>query len=152
MVSKEHLVLKDNNVQITVKRPTGDVESFDVSNIFVTAGLDAIANLISGLASVNAFKYMQIGTSSTASTTGMTSLQAEYESTTSGITLGTTNVSNDTIKYSGVFSISTTVALKEAGLFNNLPTSSPIMLARITYPVINLSKNSTMTINWQVVV
>jgi hypothetical protein len=153
MTTKEHLTLKDNNVHITVKKSNGEIEEFDYSNLFVTAGLDAVANMISGLATVKPFKYMQIGTSSTASTTGMTSLIAEVESTTNSIKLGTTNVSLDTIKYTGTFAISTSYALKEAGLFNNVPTGTTVvMLARITYPVINLGANSTMIINWSVVV
>ncbi|MEM0142546.1 MAG: hypothetical protein QXL94_01130 [Candidatus Parvarchaeum sp.] len=149
---KEHLMLKDENVHITVKRPNGYMEEIDASNIFVTEGLQAVANLISGEATVSPFKYMQIGVSSTAPVTTQTALVSEIESTTASIAIGTTNVSNDTINYTGVFAISTTEAIQEAGLFNNKAGSTTIlMLARVTFPVINLSNGSQMTIKWKVV-
>jgi hypothetical protein len=150
---KEHLVLKDNNVFIHVKRADGSEETVEVENIFVTAGLQAIVDLIGGFSAPAAFKYMQVGTSSTAATTGQTALIAEILSTTATLVKGTTNVSDDTIKYTGVFAISTTEAIKEAGLFNNKAGSTTIvMLARTTFPVINLSNGSQLTINWKVVV
>ena len=151
-MGNDEMMFKDDKVVITIKYPDGRIESDEYHNMVVTEGLQQVAAFIGGFTSKGDFKYVQIGTSSTASSTGMTALVSEVMSTTATLSLGTTNVSLDTVKYSATYAISTTEALREAGIFNNAPGSTTIdMFARVTFPVKNLANGSEFTINWNVV-
>ena len=93
---------------------------------------------------------MAVGTGSTAVAATQTALVTEVmRQVDSTISLGTTNVSNDTAVFVNTFAFSTTYTLREAGIFN--ASSGGIMLARVVYGVVTVSDGSEFKITWKIV-
>ena len=99
--------------------------------------------------------HMGIGTSSAASVSTMTDLQASIGTrATATATLGTAGNEHQ-ITYSSTFAPGNgTGAITEAGIFNALTGTAPAvdMLCRTTFSTINKGANDTLSISWTVTI
>lgn len=141
------IVLRDKNGFIKEVRIT--------KNGIPNAGLAAIASRIGGSGGAAAGTYIAVGTGTNAFNASDTALQTEV--TTSGLgranatmSLVTTNVTNDTSQALYQFSVSGTVAVTEAGIFN--AASSGTLFARSVFSAINVANGDTLQITYKIVV
>lgn len=141
------IVLRDKNGFIKEVRIT--------KNGIPNAGLAAIASRIGGAGGVAAGTYIAVGTGTNAFNASDTTLQTEV--TTSGLgranaTMSrvTTNVTDDTSQALYQFSVSGTVAVTEAGIFN--AGSSGDLFARSVFSAINVANGDTLQITYKIVV
>ena len=126
----------------------------EVNNLVVSAGKAIAAGLIN-TAVANAIKYIAIGTGAVAPSAGDTALGSEI--TTGGgarllaTTLNrvTTTVTNDTAQWIVTFSFSSSFAVTESGLFDQLAVGGN-MLARQTFTTINVVNTDSLTVTWKV--
>ncbi len=139
-----------SNVFVQVYKDGKELESFNIHNLVMNSGLTEVAKMISGVGTTAIFNYMAVGTGSTAVAATQTALVTEVmRQVDSTISLGTTNVSNDTAVFVNTFAFSTTYTLREAGIFN--ASSGGIMLARVVYGVVTVSDGSEFKITWKIV-
>lgn len=126
------------NVDLTVQRANGKVEKYAFHNLIVTAGKNLILDA-SSPGYLKDFKYMGVGTDSTAAAISDTALGAQSGSRSSAITA--TNPSSGTLRFSATFTgISAT--LREMGLFT--ASSGGTMLNRIVYGAITLTSGDSL--------
>ena len=146
--------------ELVVRDADGNIKDYRlVNNTVVNVGKAQVAGLINSALSASsggAFKYLAIGTATSA--TGVTDTTLGAEATTTGggqrglaTTLDrvTTSVTNDTARFIKTFSITSgTLAAGEAAIFD--ASSGGEMLARQPYAVINLSSGDSLQTTWQV--
>ena len=134
------------HVIIELFGPDGELkqrEEFD--NTICTAGKNQVL-LASAATYLNQFKYLAIGTSSTAPAITDTTLGAEV-ARSSAIT--PTNPSANTLQFVNTFAAGTgTGAIVEAGLLD--AASSGNLFSHVTFSVINKGASDTLAITYQI--
>lgn len=104
---------------------------------------------LSGLLAASTSKFVAVGTGATAESAAQTALVTEVETRTSGTqSTVTTSVTNDTYQAVGTVTATTTRALVESGLFDQLATGGN-MLVRGTYATINLANGDSIQVTWK---
>lgn len=139
----------DYNVTVTARHSDGEVfATREIHNLIMDAGEDEAAKLLCGVAA-DAFTYIAIGSDDTAAADSQTALVSEI-STNGGTRAqdASPSVTANVATISHQFSISGTLAVKEAGLFN--AASIGDMFARQVFAVINLTNGDTITVSWEI--
>lgn len=155
MQTQEHVGLR-GWFEIIVLDANGKLKDMrKVNNLVVSAGKAQVAGLINS-ATTAYFKYLAIGSATSASGAGDTTLGSEA-TTTGGagralattISRVTTSVTNDTARLAVTYSITaTSVTVGEAGIFDS--TSGGNMLARQPFATIALSSGDSLSTTWSV--
>lgn len=123
---------------------TGQIETYKMTNLVVTAGKTLIMSRLQGATS-NVINYIAVGTGNTAPALTDTTLETELER--EAITVSGGTASTNTITYVANFGVGVgTGAWREAGLFNE--SSGGTMLSRVVYDVINKGAADSMEITW----
>jgi len=121
-------------------------------NKIVTGGLEYITSRMRD-AAATAMGWMAIGTSSTAVATGQTLLVAEVARVSGTVTFVTGTTTDDTYQMVSTYNPGTPAALQnitEAGIFNVVTASTPLMLNRLTFTAIPKNTTDTLTITWKI--
>jgi len=119
-----------------------------IKNLIVTAGKAESAQLIGYNLGGTAFRYLAYGTGVGAAAAGDTTLGTETDREEATVTNETTAVTNDSAKFSYTFTIGGTLAITEAGIFNDV--SAGDLLARQVFSALNLVATDELTFNWTV--
>lgn len=134
--------------------PDGDVkERREVSNLVVNLGKAGIAGLMNG-AVATTFRYMAIGTATSATGATDTVLGAEIGSGGGARVLSgtidrtTTTVANDTARWINTYTFTAAFAVGESAIFDS--SSAGVMLNRAPFAVINASSSDTLQVTWKV--
>jgi len=135
-------------VKIALYRADGTREYRCWNNLVMTVGKSFIASRMVG-ATPSVMTGMAVGTDSTAPAVGQTTLVAEVAG--SRVNFDSAGAAGQVVTYTATFGPGIgTGALQEAGIFND--PAAGIMLARVTYPVVNKGANDTMSVTWTVTV
>ena len=131
---------------IEIKNDKGTViETREVKNLVVDAGLDYIADRMKNNSTV--MSHMAIGTGSTAAAASDTTLGSEADRNA----LTSTTVTSNAVAYVASFAAGEgTGAITEAGIFN--ASSSGTLLCRTVFSVVNKGASDSMTITWTVTI
>ena len=131
---------------IEIKNDKGTViETREVKNLVVDAGLDYIADRMKNNSTV--MSHMAIGTGSTAAAASDTTLGTEADRNA----LTSTTVTSNAVAYVASFAAGEgTGAITEAGIFN--ASSSGTLLCRTVFSVVNKGASDSMTITWTVTI
>lgn len=131
----------------------GSLKSFErIFNTITSAGKAGAALVIQGSHSpANVYKFIAIGSGSTAAAVGDTALGTEITSpslkriaaTASRVT---TNVTNDSSRLVHTFSSTATQAVNEVGVFNSATVSGSTLLSRKTITTKNLVSGDTLQV------
>jgi len=139
---------------IIVRRRDGSIkQEFYVKNVETDVGKSRVAGLIGGVYTTP-FKYIAIGTGTTAEASSDTALEAETARKEATASLTTTTVDNDTLVLSATFSSSDgltgTSAITEYGVFD--ASSGGNMLARVTKDAVNVDWDAgdQLTVEWSI--
>jgi hypothetical protein len=133
------------------------IETVETPNALTNTGFTEVAGLFCSdqSGSHTAFDYIAVGTGTTGATA--TDTELETEETENGLTraastgtLATVNVTDDTAQFVKSFSVTGSVAVTEAGVFND--GSAGVMLCRQTFSAINVGNGDTLQITWKVTV
>ena len=142
------------SLELTVRDRYGRVKDRRlIRNVITDVGKAQVAGLINGVVTTP-FKYVAIGTGTTAASASDTALEYEVARKEGTTTRETTNVSNDTAVVEATFSsadgLSGSMAITEAGLFD--ASSGGNMLCRRTFDALNINWDAgdTLTIKWKV--
>ncbi len=161
MYDKENLGMRDQLI-IKVLDKDGNVKSqHEDYDLITNAGIAAIAQLIGG-GSTNAFKYVAIGTGTTAAAAGDTALGTEVLRTAGTVSYTTTTVTNDTVQIQATFSKDTTpsntnqsaptgtAAITESGVFDDGTAGN--MLCHQVFSAINVNwdNGDSIQITWKI--
>lgn len=140
-------------IDLEIKRLDGSIERSSVNNLIVNAGKAQLA-LLAGDASAVPFTYLELGTSTTAVAASQTALQAAI--TDSGLARAaatvsrtTTNVTNDTLTLTYMWTASGTKTIEEIGIFNAASTGT--MLGRALTTSKPLVSGETITATYNVI-
>jgi len=149
MEMKEPVKLR-GKFNIAVLDKEGEVkESREVSNTIMNAGIAEVTALILTDQSGTAFDYLSIGTGSGAPNATETALLGEkYRSAGTG-SQETDTVTNDTAQLTTSISITSSISLREIGVFNS--SSAGTMLARTTFSAIAVNDEDTVNLGYGVV-
>ena len=141
----DNVIIKDN-VEILLFGPDGKLkERRTAHNLVVTVGKNWIAQRIDDDTDPADMGWMACGTGSTAAVIGDTTLETE----TARVVLSGTTVASATTTYAATFPAGTgTGALTELGILN--ASSAGVLLARVTFAVVNKLAADTLAINWGV--
>jgi len=156
-MNAESLLKLSGEVELTLVDKQGRVKKHvKLSNLVVNVGKAQVAGLINGIVTTP-FKYIAIGVGSasspgtcTAPSPADTALGHEVARVQAMVGRTTTNTTNDTATWSATFSFTSSYSICEAGIFD--ASSGGNMLARQTFPVVNVMPGDTLTVNWKVVV
>ena len=118
-------------------------------NLITDAGLEYIAKALGGLITVEAFKYIAIGSGTTAPSGSDTALENEIAREEGSVSLETTNVTNDTLKVSASFIFTASYDISESGLFN--AATGGTMLARQTFDTISVKAGYELDVTWRII-
>lgn len=148
---KEDIKLK-GQIDIVIKRVSGEIEKFTVYNSIMNVGFAQLA-LLAGDASATPFTYLELGTSSTAVAASQTALQgaivdsglARASATVSRVT---TTQTNDTLQLVYTWTASGTKTIEEIGIFN--ASSAGVMLARALTTSKSVVSGDTYTATYKV--
>jgi len=131
-----------------------------LENTITDAGIGQVSGLINGQVT-DTFQYLAIGSSSTAigsgdntlgvEITGPTGLDREIANT---ITQATDTITDDTarLKTTYVNTSSSTISVREAGIFDTSTEDSGNMLGGETFAVKNMEANDELQIQYDIVV
>jgi len=108
------------------------------------SGLGEIANITIG--SGTAFSYLAIGTGTGASNVTDTALGTENDRGSATVSRDTTSVANDTSKFVKNFAFTGSVAVTEAGVFNDASTG--VLLARSVFAAMNVVDGDSLEISY----
>jgi len=124
----------------------------EFNNTVTTVGKAEVAGLINEATS-GGFKWIAVGSSSTAAVVGNTTLAAEH--TGSGLaraaatcTRVTTDTTNDTAQLVKTFTATATKTVQEAGILDS--SSSGVLLARQTFSAKNMEANDTLAVTYKI--
>ena len=118
----------------------------EFNNLVVSTGLGFIASRMKDTTD-DVMSYMAIGTGTTASAAGDTSLQTELDRKS----LISTSVSSNVITYFASWNAGEgTGAITEAGIFN--AASGGTMLARTVFDVVNKSEDESLAVLWSITI
>jgi hypothetical protein len=121
-------------------------DSFETTNLVVTAGKNYIASRMVGTSS-SIMSHMAIGTGTATPAVANTTLGTEA----GRVSLSSGTASGNEVTYTATFPAGTgTGAITEAGVFN--ASSSGTMLCRTTFPVVNKAAGDSIAITWVVTV
>jgi len=118
-----------------------------IKNLIVNAGLSEIIKLIGGLGGTP-FRYIAIGTGTTSPSATDTALEGEVARASASVSQVTTDVDGDTLQLEATFSFSASYSITESGVFN--ADSDGVMLARQTFPAINVVSGDQLTVRWKI--
>ena len=119
-------------------------------NTVMNAGKAEVSGLILTDVGGTAFDYIAIGTDNTAPNATDTSMRSEkYRSAGTG-SQQTTTVSNDTARLTTSIAITSSISVREAGVFNS--SSAGDMLARSTFSAVAVNNGDTVNIGYDTVV
>jgi len=147
---------------ITLRHKRGDrvMSEERLENTITNAGIGQVSGLINGQVT-DTFKYLAIGSSSTAigsgdntlgvEITGPTGLDREIANT---ITQATDTITDDTarLKTTYVNTSSSTMPVREAGIFDTSTEDSGNMLGGETFAVKNMEANDELQIQYDIVI
>jgi len=143
-------------IELILRNKRGEVKRrVKLKNVITNVGKAQVAGLINGVVT-SPFRYVAIGTGTTAPSASDTALETEIARKAGSTSRATTNVSNDTAVVEATFSsadgLTGSSNVAEAGLFD--ATSGGNMLARQTFSAIpvNWDGGDTLTIRWRIVV
>ena len=108
-------------------------------NLITNVGKAAAASRWNGDGGEAAFTYLAVGTGTTSPSASDTALENEVARGAATVSRETTNVTNDTAVATYTFSLSSSYAITEMGLFN--ASSGGTMAARNTFSAINVDEN-----------
>lgn len=125
-----------------------------VDNTITDTGKPIVAGLINADVS-DSFKWLAVGSSSTAATASDTALAAEISANGLGRSSATcsrvtTTVTDDTAQLVHTWTATGTQSVQEAGIFNTSTASGGNMLARQTFTAKNLETNDTLQLTYKV--
>jgi hypothetical protein len=121
-------------------------DSFETTNLVVTAGKNYIASRMVGTSS-SIMSHMAIGTGTGTPAVGDTTLGTEA----GRVALSSGTASGNEVTYTATFPAGTgTGAITEAGVFN--AASNGTLLCRTTFPVVNKAAGDSIAITWVVTV
>jgi hypothetical protein len=124
------------------------IDTREFANLIVNVGKAQIAGLINGVVTTP-FKYVAIGTGTTAPAAGDTALAGEtHRASATTIDRVTTTVTNDTARWVHTFSFTASYALAESGLFD--ASTAGNLLARQTFATINVASGDSLQVTWKV--
>lgn len=133
-------------VKIDITRADGSLESVEIKNLVVSAGLNYIVSRMKD-ATATAMSHMAIGSGNTAAAAGNTTLGTEL----GRVALTSTTVSSNTIQYVATFPAGAgTGSVTEAGILN--ASTSGTLLCRTVFGVVTKDAGDSMTITWTVTV
>ena len=150
------LVLVEGFVELECRDKDGNLlwtKAFQ--NGITNAGKAAIAGLVGNTGAITAFSYIALGTGTTAFAASQTALVTELSTlglsrAASTVSRVTTTVTNDTVQFQKVFTVSGgSTTVQEIGVFN--ASSSGIMLGRALTPPTALNDQETLTATYKVV-
>ena len=129
--------------------PEGTIKAVrEIPNTIMNTGLAEMSGLLLSDVGGNAFDHLALGEDNTAPNATQSSLISEAYRTGGDGTQETTAQTDDTAQLSGSFSITSSVTLQEAGIFNS--SSGGVMLARTTYSSISASNGDTVNAVYKV--
>jgi len=137
-------IVDEIEVKVIDKNGNVKAEIKDSGKSITYAGLREIAKLIGSGLGGTSFGYIAIGTGgTTAFDPNQTALVNEVKRKVASISLGTTNISNDTTIFQATFSsadgLTGTQTINEAGIFN--ASTGGVMLDRFDSSSINVTAN-----------
>ena len=136
-------------VKVEHRRNGKLVNAIEKDNLVVDAGKHVAAGLLGGLSGFNPFRYIAVGTGTTAPDASDTELEAEI--TGGGLARAedsSPSVSGNTLTVSVTFNVTGSYAVTEAGLFN--AASGGDMFARVTFAALNVQNGDTLTFTWEI--
>ena len=134
--------------EIVVKRKDGKIEKEVIENMVVNAGLSKAAGLLNGQ-DTTPFKYIAIGSGTTAPTESDTALESEVDRKEATVSRETTNVTNDTAVWQVTFDFTSSQNICEAGLFD--ASAGGNMFARQTFTCKSMESGDSLTITYKVI-
>jgi len=139
-------------IKIELRNEKGELIKFiEKKNTFMAAGDAHVADQLDASPDEAAMGWMAIGTSSTAKTTGDTTLNSELDRNAldAGYPEQQTGGDDNDVVYKGSWAAADgTGAITEAGILNS--SSGGSMLAGATFSTINKGAADTLTITWTV--
>jgi len=126
----------------------------EIDNTVTNAGKAEVAGLINEVTS-GGFKWLAVGSSSTAASASDTGLASEITANGLGRAAATcsrvtTTVTNDTAQLVHTWTATGTQTVKEAGLFDTSTANQGNMLARQTFSAKNMENNDTLELTYKV--
>jgi hypothetical protein len=125
---------------LTLRKPSGEVQTLHKDNLIVDGGFDFIADAIGNASQPGPMSHIALGTGTTAAASTQTALVTELDrnAATYAHSAGT-----DTFTFSATFAAGdATGAITEAGVFN--AASSGTMLDRVVFSVINKGSDDAL--------
>ena len=151
----EHVTVRGRFQLVVIDGKTGKEKArIEEHNLIVNSGIALIASRLAGNSDGPA-GYIAIGTGTNDPSAGDTALQNEYARKAADVSITTTNITGDTVKFYAEFSasdgLSGTVTLAEAGIFN--ASSGGKMLARKSYTAtpIDWDADDRAQITWEII-
>ena len=118
-----------------------------IKNLITNVGKAQVAGLINGVVTTP-FKYIAIGTGTTAPSATDTALVSEVARTQATVGRTTTSVTNDTATLDATFTFTASYAITEAGIFD--ASTGGNMLSRVTFAAINVASGDSLKISWKI--
>jgi len=124
------------------------IEKFHIisPNTIMNAGKAVVSGLMLSDVGGTAFDYIAIGTDNTAPNATDTSMYAEVYRVAGTGSQETTTVTDDTARLTTSVSITSSVSIQEAGVFNS--DSAGDMLARSTFSAVSVNDGDTINIGY----
>lgn len=120
-------------------------------NLVVKAGYAAIAALIGYNLGGSTFRYIGLGTDDTAADAADTDLGTQSgDKQTATVTTATVTETDDAAQFVATQAFTGTVAVTEAGLFNNSTAATGDMLARQVFSALNVVSGDSIETTWKV--
>jgi len=119
-----------------------------VPNTIMNAGKAVVSGLMLVDVGEDAFDYIAIGTDNTAPDATQSALIAEVYRVAGTGSQETTTVTDDTARLTTSVSITSSVSIQEAGVFNSDSTGD--MLARTTFSSVSVNDGDTVNIGYDV--
>jgi hypothetical protein len=132
------------NVHVELFGPDGELKEERFGhNLVPTTGLTHIADQLGASPSESAMGYMAIGAGTTVTSAGTSTLESEL----ARVALDSRTHSAAVVTYVATFAAAVgTGAVTESGILN--AASNGILLARLTFAVINKGASDSMVITW----
>lgn len=135
-------------VNIALTKADGTVETTEINNLVVNAGLAFIAARMTSATSA-VMSHMALGSDATAANAAQTDLVTTLGARVSLDSTGIAGANNEQVVYVATFSAGeATGAIQEAGIFNALTGGD--MLCRTVFPVVNKAAGDSVTITWTI--
>lgn len=152
-------VVLEGYYEIEQRDKNGVLKAFErIFNTITSAGKAGVALVMQGSHSpANVYKFLAIGSGSTAAGVGDTALGTEITSPSlkriaATATRVTTNVTNDSSRLVHTYSSTATQAVNEVGVFNSATVSGSTLLSRKTITTKNLVSGDTLQVTHTIIV